>query len=169
MDGVENRDFLLASKPGPVADDEITHHEEQDKMEESLQTRKKSSIHVPDMSLDDLELDDEENQDLDRKPQNGSAESLLRKGRQGSIPTFNNANVAEESNEPGKSNSAFECVAAHHNLLFTTCHHDICMPWLLLCREADSCRICSFPAEPEMPLYHPCKCSGTIRHVHQEW
>ncbi|KIM24200.1 hypothetical protein M408DRAFT_331945 [Serendipita vermifera MAFF 305830] len=34
--------------------------------------------------------------------------------------------------------------------------------------EPDTCRICSGPAEPGMPLYHPCKCSGTIRHVHQD-
>jgi hypothetical protein len=125
MDGAENRDFLLAStssKPGLVADDEITRHEEQDRMEETLQTRKKSLVHVPDMNLDDLELDDEEGQDPDRKPQTSGAESLLRKGRQDSIPTFNNANATEESNEPGKPNSAFECVAADHNLFFTTCH-----------------------------------------------
>ncbi|KAI0831910.1 hypothetical protein BC628DRAFT_1350502 [Trametes gibbosa] len=34
--------------------------------------------------------------------------------------------------------------------------------------EQDTCRICSAPAEPEQPLYHPCKCSGTIRYIHQD-
>lgn len=33
----------------------------------------------------------------------------------------------------------------------------------------DTCRICTAPAEEGMPLYHPCKCSGTIRFVHHEW
>ncbi len=30
------------------------------------------------------------------------------------------------------------------------------------------CRICSFEAEPERPLFYPCSCSGTIRWVHQD-
>ncbi|TDL24001.1 hypothetical protein BD410DRAFT_786709 [Rickenella mellea] len=34
--------------------------------------------------------------------------------------------------------------------------------------EVDTCRICSAPAEPDQPLYHPCKCSGTIRYIHQD-
>ncbi|KAH9849834.1 hypothetical protein C2E23DRAFT_837455 [Lenzites betulinus] len=34
--------------------------------------------------------------------------------------------------------------------------------------EPDTCRICSAPAEPDQPLYHPCKCSGTIRYIHQD-
>ncbi|KAL5531378.1 hypothetical protein ACEPAG_4255 [Sanghuangporus baumii] len=34
--------------------------------------------------------------------------------------------------------------------------------------EPDTCRICSAPAEPEAPLFHPCKCSGTIRYIHQD-
>ncbi|TFY83645.1 hypothetical protein EWM64_g363 [Hericium alpestre] len=34
--------------------------------------------------------------------------------------------------------------------------------------EADTCRICSAPAEPDQPLFHPCKCSGTIRYIHQD-
>ncbi|KAI0630807.1 hypothetical protein C8Q77DRAFT_228608 [Trametes polyzona] len=34
--------------------------------------------------------------------------------------------------------------------------------------EPDTCRICSAPAEPGQPLYHPCKCSGTIRYIHQD-
>lgn len=33
----------------------------------------------------------------------------------------------------------------------------------------DTCRICSAPAEPGQPLFHPCKCSGTIRYIHQDW
>ncbi|KAJ3511235.1 hypothetical protein NLJ89_g4212 [Agrocybe chaxingu] len=32
----------------------------------------------------------------------------------------------------------------------------------------DTCRICSAPAEPDQPLFHPCKCSGTIRYIHQD-
>eukprot|EP00884_Botryococcus_braunii_P018506 jgi/Botrbrau1/5339/Bobra.0346s0013.1 len=28
------------------------------------------------------------------------------------------------------------------------------------------CRICRMPADADNPLYHPCKCSGSIRHVH---
>ncbi|OSX64112.1 hypothetical protein POSPLADRAFT_1138372, partial [Postia placenta MAD-698-R-SB12] len=31
-----------------------------------------------------------------------------------------------------------------------------------------TCRICSAPAEPDQPLFHPCKCSGTIRYIHQD-
>ncbi|KAF4569838.1 hypothetical protein EYR36_009639 [Pleurotus pulmonarius] len=34
--------------------------------------------------------------------------------------------------------------------------------------EIDTCRICSGPAEPGQPLFHPCKCSGTIRYIHQD-
>ena len=30
------------------------------------------------------------------------------------------------------------------------------------------CRVCRGPSAPESPLFHPCKCSGTIRYVHQE-
>lgn len=33
----------------------------------------------------------------------------------------------------------------------------------------DTCRICSAPAEAEQPLFYPCKCSGTIRYIHQDW
>ncbi|KAI6167328.1 hypothetical protein EDD17DRAFT_1469209 [Pisolithus thermaeus] len=33
---------------------------------------------------------------------------------------------------------------------------------------ADTCRICSTPGEPDQPLFHPCKCSGTIRYIHQD-
>ncbi|KAJ7623737.1 hypothetical protein FB45DRAFT_1089571, partial [Roridomyces roridus] len=32
----------------------------------------------------------------------------------------------------------------------------------------DTCRICSAPAEPGQPLFYPCKCSGTIRYIHQD-
>ncbi|KAH9933406.1 uncharacterized protein B0H18DRAFT_1196777 [Fomitopsis serialis] len=31
-----------------------------------------------------------------------------------------------------------------------------------------TCRICSAPAEPDQPLFHPCKCSGSIRYIHQD-
>ncbi|KAH0582550.1 hypothetical protein H2248_010489 [Termitomyces sp. 'cryptogamus'] len=34
--------------------------------------------------------------------------------------------------------------------------------------EQDTCRICSAPAEEGQPLFHPCKCSGTIRYIHQD-
>ncbi|KAI0048750.1 hypothetical protein FA95DRAFT_1007728 [Auriscalpium vulgare] len=34
--------------------------------------------------------------------------------------------------------------------------------------DVDTCRICSAPAEPEQPLFYPCKCSGTIRYIHQD-
>ncbi|EJD07670.1 uncharacterized protein FOMMEDRAFT_101037 [Fomitiporia mediterranea MF3/22] len=34
--------------------------------------------------------------------------------------------------------------------------------------DADTCRICSAPAEPDAPLFHPCRCSGTIRYIHQD-
>ncbi|KAJ7095466.1 hypothetical protein C8R43DRAFT_907918 [Mycena crocata] len=34
--------------------------------------------------------------------------------------------------------------------------------------SADTCRICSAPAEVEQPLFYPCKCSGTIRYIHQD-
>ncbi|KIL65587.1 hypothetical protein M378DRAFT_518862 [Amanita muscaria Koide BX008] len=34
--------------------------------------------------------------------------------------------------------------------------------------EEDTCRICSTPGTDEQPLFHPCKCSGTIRYIHQD-
>ncbi|KAJ1306920.1 hypothetical protein OPQ81_007903 [Rhizoctonia solani] len=34
--------------------------------------------------------------------------------------------------------------------------------------EVDTCRICSAPAEEDQPLFYPCKCSGTIRYIHQD-
>ncbi|KAH9881124.1 hypothetical protein J1614_001618 [Plenodomus biglobosus] len=34
--------------------------------------------------------------------------------------------------------------------------------------EADTCRICRGEATPEEPLFYPCKCSGSIKYVHQE-
>lgn len=34
--------------------------------------------------------------------------------------------------------------------------------------EADSCRICRGEGTPEEPLFFPCKCSGSIKYVHQE-
>ncbi|CAE6440306.1 unnamed protein product [Rhizoctonia solani] len=34
--------------------------------------------------------------------------------------------------------------------------------------EVDTCRICSGPAEEDQPLFYPCKCSGTIRYIHQD-
>lgn len=35
--------------------------------------------------------------------------------------------------------------------------------------EPDHCRICRSEGTPEEPLFHPCKCSGSIKFVHQEW
>jgi hypothetical protein len=34
--------------------------------------------------------------------------------------------------------------------------------------DVDTCRICRGEATPEEPLFYPCKCSGSIRYVHQE-
>ncbi|THU75626.1 zf-C3HC4-domain-containing protein [Dendrothele bispora CBS 962.96] len=34
--------------------------------------------------------------------------------------------------------------------------------------EQDACRICSAPGKPDQPLFYPCKCSGTIRYIHQD-
>ena len=33
---------------------------------------------------------------------------------------------------------------------------------------ADQCRICRGEATSKEPLFHPCKCSGSIKHVHQD-
>lgn len=35
--------------------------------------------------------------------------------------------------------------------------------------EQDTCRICRGEALVDEPLYHPCKCSGSIKFVHQNW
>ena len=35
-------------------------------------------------------------------------------------------------------------------------------------QEEVVCRICRLEAEPDNSLFHPCKCSGTIRFVHQD-
>jgi E3 ubiquitin-protein ligase MARCH6 len=48
-----------------------------------------------------------------------------------------------------------------------TCSHSAPAP--LLSFFSDTCRICSAPEEPDQPLFHPCKCSGTIRYIHQDW
>ncbi|KAJ3234715.1 hypothetical protein HDU81_001184 [Chytriomyces hyalinus] len=32
----------------------------------------------------------------------------------------------------------------------------------------ESCRVCRSPASSEMPLFHPCRCIGSIKFVHQE-
>ncbi|KAI8584471.1 hypothetical protein K450DRAFT_216574 [Umbelopsis ramanniana AG] len=34
--------------------------------------------------------------------------------------------------------------------------------------EEEICRVCRCEATPEQPLFHPCKCSGSIRYVHQD-
>ncbi|KZT70808.1 hypothetical protein DAEQUDRAFT_708092 [Daedalea quercina L-15889] len=35
-------------------------------------------------------------------------------------------------------------------------------------QEELTCRICSAPGEQDQPLFHPCKCSGSIRYIHQD-
>jgi len=35
--------------------------------------------------------------------------------------------------------------------------------------EPDHCRICRSEGSREEPLFHPCKCSGSIKFVHQDW
>ena len=36
--------------------------------------------------------------------------------------------------------------------------------------EADLiCRVCRGEGTPENPLFHPCRCSGTIKFIHQDW
>ncbi|WFD20434.1 RING-type E3 ubiquitin transferase [Malassezia caprae] len=35
-------------------------------------------------------------------------------------------------------------------------------------QEVPACRICRMEEEPDAPLYHPCKCTGSIRYCHQE-
>ncbi|PSS00894.1 hypothetical protein BD289DRAFT_458271 [Coniella lustricola] len=34
--------------------------------------------------------------------------------------------------------------------------------------DADTCRICRGEGTPEEPLFYPCKCSGSIKYVHQD-
>lgn len=34
--------------------------------------------------------------------------------------------------------------------------------------DADTCRICRGDGSPEEPLFYPCKCSGSIKYVHQD-
>jgi E3 ubiquitin-protein ligase MARCH6 len=36
-------------------------------------------------------------------------------------------------------------------------------------QDLDHCRICRSEATPQEPLFHPCKCSGSIKFVHQDW
>jgi hypothetical protein len=31
------------------------------------------------------------------------------------------------------------------------------------------CRVCRSPASPTSPLFHPCKCSGSMKFIHQDW
>ena len=33
--------------------------------------------------------------------------------------------------------------------------------------DEEVCRVCHGPGEDRQPLYHPCKCSGSIKWVHQ--
>src|SRR6266536_3190428 len=34
--------------------------------------------------------------------------------------------------------------------------------------DADTCRICRGEGSDSEPLFHPCKCSGSIKYVHQD-
>lgn len=34
-------------------------------------------------------------------------------------------------------------------------------------QEVDICRICNLEGMPEKPLFHPCKCTGSIKYVHE--
>ena len=34
--------------------------------------------------------------------------------------------------------------------------------------EPDTCRICRGEGSPDEPLFYPCKCSGSIKYVHQD-
>ena len=31
------------------------------------------------------------------------------------------------------------------------------------------CRVCRGEGTPDQPLFFPCKCSGSIRYIHQDW
>lgn len=31
------------------------------------------------------------------------------------------------------------------------------------------CRVCRSGETEDQPLFYPCKCSGSIRYVHQDW
>ena len=35
--------------------------------------------------------------------------------------------------------------------------------------EQDTCRICRGEGSDSEPLFYPCKCSGSIKFVHQDW
>ena len=39
----------------------------------------------------------------------------------------------------------------------------------LLSRNLDICRVCRAEGTSERPLFHPCVCTGSIKHIHQEW
>ncbi|KAK1833673.1 putative E3 ubiquitin ligase SUD1 [Podospora conica] len=39
---------------------------------------------------------------------------------------------------------------------------------LALAHDPDTCRICRGEATPDEPLFYPCKCSGSIKYVHQD-
>jgi E3 ubiquitin-protein ligase DOA10 len=36
-------------------------------------------------------------------------------------------------------------------------------------KKKEICRVCRSEGTLDQPLFHPCKCSGSIRYVHQEW
>ena len=35
-------------------------------------------------------------------------------------------------------------------------------------QDGGSCRICHGESEPDRPLFYPCKCSGSIKYIHQD-
>lgn len=35
--------------------------------------------------------------------------------------------------------------------------------------HGDICRVCRLEGTSEQPLFYPCRCSGSIKYVHQEW
>ncbi|KAN0128787.1 hypothetical protein V8E53_013374 [Lactarius tabidus] len=47
-------------------------------------------------------------------------------------------------------------------------NHSLPRPVSEVDADQDTCRICSAPGEQDQPLFHPCKCSGTIRYIHQD-
>ena len=50
----------------------------------------------------------------------------------------------------------------------TPAHDDEPQPSDPRADEADTCRICRGEGSAEEPLFYPCKCSGSIKYVHQE-
>lgn len=112
MDGEEDRDILPArtsSKPADTADQEINLDQKQTRPEETNRSKRRSILYGLDRSLDDLELDEDDDQE--RRPPRRDADNSRRKRKKSSV--VNDANVAHDSNEPGKPKSAVRQVAAY--------------------------------------------------------